>query len=681
MHAMFSKILIANRGEIACRIMHTARRLGIATVAVYSEADRDAMHVGLADEAFFIGPAPARESYLDGNKIREAAQKAGAQAIHPGYGFLSENAAFAESCANAGIVFIGPPAAAIRAMGDKAQAKILMEKAGVPLVPGYHGSDQDAALLAEKAAALGHPVLIKASAGGGGKGMKIAAHAAEFAAQLASAKREALSAFGDDRVLIEKYFTRTRHVEVQIFADSDGHCVHLFDRDCSIQRRHQKIIEEAPAPGLSDALRQVMQKAALAAARAVGYTGAGTVEFLVTPDDGAFYFLEMNTRLQVEHPVTEMITGLDLVEWQILVAASGALPLRQDEIFAQGHAVEARIYAEDPARAFLPQSGRLARFDIPEQGQHIRVDTGVRAGDAIPVDYDPLIAKLIVWDKDREATVRRLGAALAATRVAGLITNVDFLRAIVTQADFIAGSPDTGFFEAHRGDLLAPTKPAGNEIVAMAAVGLLCERAAAAQAQAGASADPWSPWHSQAGWRLNGNARETVQLRETAGDKTIDHSVEVTYLRDAWRLNWSGDGFSQASGTLAADGRLAAEFDGHRLSGIFVRSGLVLMVFPATGAGHRFAVVSPIAEVARGGVPAGRLTAPMPGRIAALLVEPGTRVEANQPVLVLEAMKMEHLLTAPRSGVVKEFKFKLGSQVAEGVELVTFEMEPAPEIN
>jgi 3-methylcrotonyl-CoA carboxylase alpha subunit len=680
MHAMFSKILIANRGEIACRISRTARRLGIATVAVYSEADRRAMHVGLADEAFFIGPAPARESYLDGDKILEAAQKSGAQAIHPGYGFLSENAAFAESCASAGIVFIGPPAGAIRAMGDKAQAKTLMEKAGVPLVPGYHGSDQDAALLAEKAGALGYPVLIKASAGGGGKGMKIAAHAAEFAAQLASAKREALSAFGDDRILIEKYFTRTRHVEVQIFADSDGHCVHLFDRDCSIQRRHQKIIEEAPAPGLSDALRQVMQKAAISVVGAIGYTGAGTVEFLVTPDDGAFYFLEMNTRLQVEHPVTEMITGLDLVEWQILVAGGGGLPLRQEEISLHGAAIEARIYAEDPGRGFLPQSGRLARFDVPEQGRHIRVDTGVRAGDAIPVDYDPLIAKLIVWDEDREAAVRRLRAALAATRVAGLAANVDFLRAIVAQADFTAGSPDTGFIEAHRGDLFAPPKPAGNETLAMAVVGLLRERVATAKAQAGASADPWSPWHSQCGWRLNGNARETVRLRETAGDKAIDHSVEVTYRRDGWRLNWLSGGFSQASGTLAADGTLAAELDGHRVGGIFTRSGPELSVFPATGAGHRFAVVSPIAEAARGSAPPGRLTAPMPGRIAALLVEPGTRVEANQPVLVLEAMKMEHLLTAPRSGVVKEFKFKLGSQVAEGVELVTFELDPAPAI-
>ena len=446
--AMFSKILIANRGEIACRIIRTARRLGIKTVAVYSEADRDAMHVALADEAFFIGPAPARESYLDGAKILDIARHCGAMAIHPGYGFLSENAEFAEACARAGVVFIGPPAAAIRAMGDKAQAKALMEKAGVPLVPGYHGDDQDPARLAQQADRLGYPVLIKASAGGGGKGMKIAAHAAEFAAQLASAKREALSAFGDERVLIEKYFTSTRHVEVQIFADGKGHCVHLFDRDCSIQRRHQKIIEEAPAPGLEDAVRQAMREAALAAARAIGYTGAGTVEFLLTPDDGAFYFLEMNTRLQVEHPVTEMITGLDLVEWQILVAAGAALPLRQDEIFARGHAIEARIYAEDPARGFLPQSGQLARFDVPEEGPHVRVDTGVRAGDTIPVDYDPLIAKLVVWDEDREAAIRRFRTALATTRVAGVIANVDFLRAIVALPAFVRGIARYG---VHRG--------------------------------------------------------------------------------------------------------------------------------------------------------------------------------------------------------------------------------------
>ena len=454
---MFSKILIANRGEIACRIIRTVRRLGIASAAVYSDADRAAMHVALADEAFRIGPAPARASYLDGAKIIDAAQKSRAQAIHPGYGFLSESAEFAESCATAGVVFIGPPAAAIRAMGDKAQAKTLMEKAGVPLVPGYHGGEQDPVLLSRKALALGYPVLIKPLAGGGGKGMKIVARAAEFADQLASAKREALSAFGDGRVLIEKYLSRTRHVEVQIFADSQQNCVHLFDRDCSIQRRHQKIIEEAPAPDVSGELRLAMREAALSAARAIGYVGAGTVEFLFSPDGGTFYFLEMNTRLQVEHPVTEMITGIDLVEWQIHVAEGGALPLRQEEIRSLGHAIEARLYAEDPPRDFLPQSGRIAHLDLPAQGAQLRIDAGVRAGDAIPDDYDPMIAKLIVWDKDRRGAIRRLRAALAETRaalaetrVAGVATNLDFLRAIAAHQAFEAPPPDTGFIERHR---------------------------------------------------------------------------------------------------------------------------------------------------------------------------------------------------------------------------------------
>ncbi|HUZ91294.1 MAG TPA: acetyl/propionyl/methylcrotonyl-CoA carboxylase subunit alpha [Methylocella sp.] len=673
---MFSKILIANRGEIACRIIRTARRLGIATVAVFSEADRGAMHVALADEAFFIGPAPARESYLDGSKILEASHLCGAQAIHPGYGFLSENADFAESCTSAGVIFIGPPAEVIRAMGDKAQAKSLMEKAGVPLVPGYHGGDQGPAVLAEKASALGYPVLIKPLAGGGGKGMKIASHAAEFPAALASAQREALSAFGDDRVLIEKYFSRTRHVEVQIFADARQNVVQLFDRDCSIQRRHQKIIEEAPAPGLSNELRQAMRAAALSAVRAIGYIGAGTVEFLFMPSNKTFYFLEMNTRLQVEHPVTEMITGIDLVEWQIHVAAGGSLPLRQEEIGSRGHAIEARIYAEDPARDFLPQSGRVARLDFPGPGPHLRVDTGVRAGDIVPIDYDPMLAKLIVWGEDRKAAVRRLRAALAETRIAGLAANVAFLRAIAAQQAFNEASLNTGFLDRHGGDFLAPAKPAAVETLAMPVIGLLCERAASVQRQAERSADPWSPWNSQNGWRLNGNAQETLRLREIPPQGSGDHTIEVTYLRDGWRLDLPDGSTFHARGTLAQDGTLTVELDGHRLKGVFVRSGQEISVFRGDGLGHRFVLASPVAETARGGEGPGRLTAPMPGRIAALLVEPGALVEANQPVLVLEAMKMEHLLTAPRSGIVKEFKFKLGSQVAEGVELVTFETGP-----
>jgi 3-methylcrotonyl-CoA carboxylase alpha subunit len=676
---MFSKILIANRGEIACRIVRTARRLGIASAAVYSDADRAAMHVALADEAFRIGPAPARASYLDGAKIIEAAQKSGAQAIHPGYGFLSENPEFSESCATAGVVFIGPPAAAIRAMGDKAQAKTLMEKAGVPLVPGYHGSEQVPALLSRKALAIGYPVLIKPLAGGGGKGMKIVAREAEFAAALASAKREALSAFGDDRVLIEKYFSRTRHVEVQIFADARQNVVHLFDRDCSIQRRHQKIIEEAPAPGVSGELRQAMREAALSAARAIGYVGAGTVEFLLSPDEGAFYFLEMNTRLQVEHPVTEMITAIDLVEWQLQVAAGHALPLRQEEIRSLGHAIEARLYAEDTARDFLPQSGRIARLDFPAQGARVRIDAGVRAGDAIPVDYDPMLAKVIVWDKDRRRTLLRLRAALAETCVAGFATNLDLLRAIAAHQAFTEVLPDTGFIGRHTDDLLPKLQPAGNDVLAMAVIGLLCERAAFVREQAQRSSDPWSPWTSQNGWRLNEEARETVCLREIAPEVGGHRTVKICYPRNGWRLDLPGGTFFHASGTLAPDGTLAVELDGHRVKAVWVRSGEEILVFARAKAAHRFLLAGPIAGVERRDESPVRLASPMPGRIAALLVAPGARVEANQPLLVLEAMKMEHMLRAPKGGILKEFKFRLGDHVGEGVELATFETGPPPD--
>ena len=674
---MFSKVLIANRGEIACRIIRTAQRLGIASAAVYSDADRAAMHVALADEAFRIGPAPAHASYLDGAKIIDAAQKSGADAIHPGYGFLSENPEFAEACATAGVVFIGPPAAAIRAMGDKAQAKTLMEKAGVPIVPGYHGSEQDPALLAQRALTLGHPVLIKPLAGGGGKGMKIVAREAEFAAELASAKREALSAFGDDRVLIEKYFSHTHHVEVQIFSDARQNVVHLFDRDCSIQRRHQKIIEEAPAPGVSDALRQAMQEAALAAARAIGYVGAGTVEFLLLP--GAFYFLEMNTRLQVEHPVTEMITGIDLVEWQFHVAAGGALPLRQEEIRSLGHAIEARLYAEDPTRDFLPQSGRIARLDFPAQGTRVRIDTGVRERDAIPVDYDPMIAKVIVWDKNRRRALLRLRSALGKTRVAGVATNLDLLRAIAAHQAFAEGSPDTGFIGRHADDLLSKLRPAGNDVLALAVIGLLCERAATARDKAQRSSDPWSPWASKYGWRLNEELRETMRLREIVPEGGGNRTVEISYPRSGWRLDLPGGTFFHASGTLAPDGTLAADLDGHRVKAVWVRSGEEILVFAGAKAAHRFLLAGPVAGVERREEPPGRLVSPMPGRISAILVAPGARVAANQPVLVLEAMKMEHILRAPKGGILKEFRFQLGDHVDEGVELATFETGPPPD--
>ncbi|HTV34133.1 MAG TPA: biotin carboxylase N-terminal domain-containing protein [Methylocella sp.] len=675
---MFSKLLIANRGEIACRIIRTTRQLGIAAVAVYSEADRDGLHVAMADEAFFVGPSPPRESYLDQGKILAAAHRSGAQAIHPGYGFLSENADFAQACAAAGFVFIGPPPAAIRTMGDKAQAKALMAQKGVPFLPGYHGAEQSEARLAEEAEALGFPVLIKAVAGGGGKGMKIVTDAATFGTALASAKREALSAFGEDRVLLERYLPRARHIEVQIFADRAQNFIDLFDRDCSIQRRHQKIIEEAPAANLSDALRQQLRAAALAAARAVGYVGAGTVEFLVSAEDQAFYFLEMNTRLQVEHRVTEMITGLDLVAWQIRVAAGERLPLRQEEVVRRGHSIEARLYAEDPSRGFLPQRGRFKRlcFETCDTKRlstaRIDLETGFREEDGVPPDYDPLILKLIVWEEDRARAIWALHNALGSFHIAGISTNLGLLRAIVTQEDFCAEPPNTDFITHHAAKLLAPPEPARPEILAMAGIGLLCERASLAQKQAEGSADRWSPWYAQDGFRLNGFGQETLILDEIGPLEGNQVTVEITPLQKGWRLDLAGSVTFLTEGGVASDGIVIADLDGQRLKAIFARLGPEFSVFLGKGAGGRFVAACPEALTVKGRVP-GRLIAPMPGRIAALLVEPGTSVAAGQPLLVLEAMKMEHLLTAPEAGVLKEFLFKLGSQVPEGAELIRLE--------
>ena len=481
---MFRKILIANRGEIACRVIATAHRLGIATVAVYSDADAQARHVALADEAWPIGPAPARDSYLNIARIIDAARRSGAEAIHPGYGFLSENADFAEACARAGITFIGPPPEAIRAMGSKAAAKALMQRSGVPLVPGYHDEAQDAATLRAAAERIGYPVLLKASAGGGGKGMRIVEQPDALAAAIESAQREAAASFGDDRLLIEKYLTRPRHIEIQVFADTHGNCVSLFERDCSIQRRHQKVLEEAPAPGMDPARRRAMGEAAIAAARAVGYVGAGTVEFIA--EGGAFYFMEMNTRLQVEHPVTELITGQDLVEWQLLVAAGEPLPLTQDELAISGHAIEARVYAEDPARDFLPSIGRLDHLRQPDETAHVRVDTGVRQGDAITPYYDPMIAKLIVWGEDRTAALRRLAGALAAYEVVGVHTNLGLLRGVATHPAFAGAELDTGFIARHAEVLLpdAAALPAETQRVVLAAAALAALADQRAQAEA-----------------------------------------------------------------------------------------------------------------------------------------------------------------------------------------------------
>ena len=506
---MFSKILIANRGEIACRVTKTARRLGIKTVAVYSDADSGARHVAMADEAMHIGPSPARDSYLVAEKIIAAARHTGAEAVHPGYGFLSENAGFAEACAKAGLVFIGPPPSAIRAMGSKSEAKKIMEKARVPLVPGYHGDDQSPDLLAGEAARIGFPVLIKASAGGGGKGMRVVESAEKFGDALAGAKREAKASFADDHVLVEKYLTRPRHIEIQVFADSHN-CLYLFERDCSIQRRHQKVIEEAPAPNMDPARRQAMGEAAVAAAKAIGYQGAGTVEF-IADQDGTFFFMEMNTRLQVEHPVTEAITGQDLVEWQLLVAAGGRMPLTQEQLRIDGHAVEVRLYAEDPSRNFLPSTGTLVHLRLPEEGPHVRVDTGVRQGDTVTPFYDPMIAKVIVHDRDRTSAMRRMAALMGETEVVGVTTNAALLQALCSHPAFVNGEVDTGFIERHRGDLFAKPMPVDDRTLAVATLARLAE------------SDPSvplnDPWDLKNGFRLLDEGHDEVRWKD--GDREV----------------------------------------------------------------------------------------------------------------------------------------------------------------
>jgi 3-methylcrotonyl-CoA carboxylase alpha subunit len=672
---MFDKILIANRGEIAVRVARTCRRLGIRTVAVYSEADANAMHVAACDEAHLIGPAPARESYLDAARIVQAAKRSAAQAVHPGYGFLSENAGFAEACASAGLVFIGPSAAAIRAMGSKSAAKALMENAGVPLVPGHHGEAQDLDTLAREAQRIGYPVLIKASAGGGGKGMRVVEKAAQLAAALASAKREAAAAFGDDRVLIEKYLTRPRHIEMQVFADAHGNVVHLFERDCSVQRRHQKVLEEAPAPGMTAARRRQMGAAAVAAARAVGYANAGTVEF-IADEAGDFYFMEMNTRLQVEHPVTEMVTGLDLVEWQLRVAAGEPLPLAQEQIAIDGHAIEARIYAEDPMRDFLPAAGRIQRLRAPQVSPHVRVDTGVREGDEIGVHYDPMIAKLVVWDADRDAALRRLRAALAEYQIVGLTTNVQFLLAVASHRAFAqahreAGLLDTGLIARHKGELLPEPQAASNEILALAVLAELIRIDEEALALVHASGDPWSPWHARDGWRLNEDNHHVFTLRD--GEREV--AVTAHYRKGGFLLDLPGAQVL-ARAEAEPDGRLVADIGGARIHATVVRTGRVLTVF-AGGVSHRLELkeFDTVADEEVGG----SLTAPMPGSVVQVLVEAGQRVEKGQALMIIEAMKMEHTIAAPAAGAVAQVLFGRGDQVKEGDMLFQFEaMPPSP---
>ena len=651
---MFRTLLIANRGEIACRVIRTARRMGLRTVAVFSEADAGALHVRMADAAFPIGGARAADSYLRADRILEAARACGAEAVHPGYGFLSENADFAEACAAAGVAFVGPPPAAVRAMGSKAESKRLMEQAGVPIVPGYHGEEQGETHLAEQAARTGFPLLIKASAGGGGKGMRPVLAAADFAAQLAGARREAKAAFGDDRVLLERYLQRPRHVEVQVFADAHGNAIHLHTRDCSVQRRHQKVLEEAPAPDLPPALRDRLHEAAVAAARAVGYVNAGTVEFIVEGDDA--FFMEMNTRLQVEHPVTEMVTGLDLVEWQLRVAAGGALPLRAPPP-PRGHSVEVRLYAEDPAQDFRPSTGPLRRFAVPEAAEDLRVETGVREGDAITPFYDPMIAKLVAWGPDRHA-------ALAESRVAGVTTNLAFLRRLVAHPAMRAAELDTGFAACHAADLVPPARPAPPAALAAAALEVLLEPAAPA-------ADPHSPWNRRDGWRLQGAGSQVIVL----GDGAAMRRLRLTQGAAGWRM--LADEVPAAPVAVAGHrlpgGALQLTLDGAVQRAGVLRDGDVLhVVLHGADAGEwTLHLLDPYAPTGGEAAAQGRLSAPIPGRVVQVLVQAGDAVTRGQVLAVLEAMKTEIRITAPADGVVAHVGCAAGEAVEEGMEIVT----------
>jgi 3-methylcrotonyl-CoA carboxylase alpha subunit len=661
---MFKKILIANRGEIACRVAATARRMGIRSVAVYSDADVHARHVAFCDEAIAIGPAAASESYLNIDRVIAAAKQSGAQAIHPGYGFLSENEAFAAACEQAGLIFIGPPAAAIRAMGSKSAAKSLMEKAQVPLVPGYHGDTQDPVFLQGQADQIGYPVLLKATAGGGGKGMRVVSRSQDFADALSSCQREAKNSFGDDRVLVEKYLTRPRHIEIQIFADTHGNCVSLFERDCSVQRRHQKVLEEAPAPGMSEERRQAMSAAAIAAAKAVDYVGAGTVEFIAN-QDGSFYFMEMNTRLQVEHPVTEMITGTDLVEWQLRVAAGERLPQLQHELTITGHSIEARIYAENPEKGFLPSTGRLDYLHMPQAVQFthgaLRIDAGVTQGDVISPFYDPMIAKLIVHGKDRAEALARMAQALAAFQVVGPATNVAFLSRLVTGEAFVSADLDTGLIERHHDSLFPEPHSLPLTVLALAASSLV----------ASASPANGEPWSQLSGWRMNSTYQRSLALASEAGAQTI----QLSYCRDALWLD-AGDFRVPLQDISVSQAAVHVRMDGLQLQGHVVRQQDIFHVFHA---GHHWQVMwrDPIAHAGEGDVDEGRLTAPMPGKIIALLVNTGERVERGAPLLIMEAMKMEHTISAPSDGTVSEVLYAVGDQVDEGAQLLSLSVGDA----
>ncbi|SDJ58268.1 acetyl/propionyl/methylcrotonyl-CoA carboxylase subunit alpha [Billgrantia gudaonensis] len=672
----FDTLLVANRGEIACRVMRTARRMGLRTVAVYSDADATARHVREADEAVRLGPAAARESYLDIAAVVEAAQRTGAGAIHPGYGFLSENGAFVEALDAAGITFVGPPASAIAAMGDKSAAKARMANAGVPLVPGYHGDDQDDALLKAEADEIGYPVLLKASAGGGGKGMRVVESGEQFQAALDGCRRESQAAFGDTRMLIEKYLTQPRHVEVQVFCDSHGNGVYLFERDCSVQRRHQKVLEEAPAPGMTAALRREMGEAAVRAAKEIGYVGAGTVEFLLDAD-GSFYFMEMNTRLQVEHPVTEMITGQDLVEWQLRVAMGEALPLAQEALTITGHSFEARLYAEDPEQDFLPATGTLTRFAMDLAGagldpERVRLDSGVETGDAVSMHYDPMLAKLIVHGDDREQALATLNRALAALDVQGVVTNRAFLQRLATHPAFQSAELDTRFIEKNEATLFAPRQYRIEEYAGAALVGLN---------QLARECESDSPWDRHDGFRLN--APHTIRIAlcdptHVQDDESSDNVVVVEGRRErgtdtGWQLAIRGETLTASLQPLEGDA-VAVTLNGHRRRLQARRDGNVVVMVDPSGETRLF--WRRIDAIDHGHHEAeSTLTAPMHGTVVALLVEAGQKVEKGMPLMVMEAMKMEHTMTAPADGHVASFHFQAGETVGQGDVLLEFAPE------
>ena len=651
------RLLIANRGEIACRIIRTARRLGIETVAVYSDADRHALHVRLADRAERIGPAGARESYLNIAAVVAAAQASAADAVHPGYGFLSENADFAAACSAAGLIFVGPPAAAISAMGSKSAAKQLLESAGVPLLPGYHGSQQTTDELSAHADRIGYPLLIKASAGGGGKGIRRVDRAEEFRAALASCQREANSSFGDPQVLLERYIERARHIEVQIFADTHGNVIHLGERDCSVQRRHQKVLEEAPAPGMTAARRAAMGQAAVNAALQVGYVGAGTVEFIVEPD-GSFYFMEMNTRLQVEHPVTELITGIDLVEWQLRIACGAALPLTQQHVKLEGHAIELRLYAEDPSRGFLPSPGRILHWQAADTAG-VRVDSGVESGDEISAHYDAMIAKLIVHGSNRNEALMRLEAALRQSFFVGPRNNLEFLARLIQTRSVRDADLDTALIEREHAALLAIPEPLPTALWLAAIAALLLQDSA----QSCDPTAPSSPWDAHDGFRLAGRYVRRIRL-EAAGEQ-CDAAIE--YRGENWQVTLDRTYSLQASRSAA--NRLALAIDGV-LSQAHVFSAPDATHVRVAGRQAAVRVVDSRAPAHTDSEADAGLRSPMPGRVVALHVSVGDHVKRGTPLLVIEAMKMEHVITAPTDGVVARLNVTLGMQVAESVTLV-----------